>query len=159
VHRRGVDLKDHGFAAAGADALSGPDVGGQVHVVPVHRPQSVAHDLRQEARDRAVVEDRGRLDGRQAQSHRDAVALVRTDAPAVRTEREALLVVARDHFQQVGAGHAQGGEQVFDLHPPGGVEPQPDLLGSVPQMTRHPFGQAHQLLVPHAIRSRLPARA
>jgi hypothetical protein len=67
------------------------------------------------------------------------VALVGADPAAVRTEREALLVVGRDDPVELLAGDVQRGEDVLDLGPTGRVELQSDLVGLVAQVPRQTF--------------------
>ena len=105
-------------------------------MVPLAAVEPSLADRRDEARGRAMKQARGRLAGLEPELDRDRVALGRPDVPTLGRDREALLVVVRDHALELGSrGSAamafERGEQLGDRHPTSRVEREPDRFGLV----------------------------
>ena len=101
VHPPGLDHQHHRPAAALAHAGGRFTVRRQMNVMPIAAHKALLADRVQKSLHRAVIEQFGRFDGREAQIHLDAVPLVGPDEPAVRREGEPLLVVRGDNFFQL----------------------------------------------------------
>src|SRR5689334_9256736 len=104
MHRSGEHDEDDRLTVALADLDRGLLVRREMDVLPALRPETLRPDRFEEPRGRAVEQPFRRDDRRKTEVDLDRVPLAGADARAVRAEREALLVVRRDHLIELLAG-------------------------------------------------------
>jgi len=133
VHLSRIDLEDHRFAAAGADFSGSVDVRREMDMMPFAFYQPLGHDRGQELLDSAVIQNIRRDFLFQLQINFDAVPLVGADQVARAVEREALLVVGFDAFDEFIVSDGEPGprarrKQIIHRRPAARLERQTESL-------------------------------
>src|SRR5690606_10236568 len=156
MHAPGGHPQDHGRAASAADLDGGVGIAAEVHVVTLASIEAALEDRRDEARWRAVIELRRRLDRLEPEIDRDRVALRGSDPAAVGADRESGLAVGGHAALELlararPAELVQRFEQPINLDPARAVELEADRVRLVSQDPREQLAQlVSQLIVPRS---------
>lgn len=150
MHGVGGYLHDNRFAVPLADLEGGRGVGGKVYVVTLAFAQAGFLNRPQETGRGPVVQSRRGNLGRVLQIYLGGVALIGTDALAVRAEGETLFVALAHQFIELRASECVTGfcaatQKIVDRHPTSCVEHDPGAGRFVAEHEAEEFTNANRV--------------